>query len=179
MVEIVLVDTSFFFAYYNSEDSHHDSARNYFDNVVNPQTHPLGFLLTDYIFDELITLILIRTKNKTQAIFTGNSILNSQTLKVIYLKEETISKAWATNIPMDVPKISPSPRSLKEKTMEFNILYKKKNDWFIGHIQEYPDYESQGRNLDELRENLIEIYNDINQGLVPDAEPFHLMEVAI
>ena len=93
-MEIVLVDTSFLFAYYNSEDKHHDSARNYLDNVVKPQTHPLGFLLTDYIFDELITLILIRTKNKTQAIFTGNSILNSQTLKLIYLKEETISKAW-------------------------------------------------------------------------------------
>ena len=59
------------------------------------------------------------------------------------------------------------------------MFYKKKNDWFIGHIQEYPDYESQGRTLDELRENLIEIYNDINDGLVPDAEPFHLMEVAI
>ena len=66
-----------------------------------------------------------------------------------------------------------------KKTMEFNIFYKKKKDWFIGHIQEYPDYESQGRTLDELRENLIEIYNDINEGLVPDAEPFQLMEVAI
>ena len=85
----------FFFAYYNSEDKHHDSARNYFDNVVKSQTYSLGFLLTDYIFDELITLILIRTKNKAQAIFTGNSILNSQTLKLIYLKKETISKAWA------------------------------------------------------------------------------------
>ncbi len=47
--------------------------------------------------------------------------------------------------------------------MEFNIFYKKKKDWFIGHIQEYPDYESQGRTLDELRENLIEIYYDINE----------------
>ncbi|WDN89384.1 hypothetical protein BuS5_02352 [Desulfosarcina sp. BuS5] len=70
-------------------------------------------------------------------------------------------------------------RLLEKIIMEFNIFYKKNNDWFIGHIQEYPDYESQGRSLDELRENLIEIYNDINEGLVPDAEPFQLMEVAI
>jgi len=62
--------------------------------------------------------------------------------------------------------------------MEFKMLYKRKGGWYIGHIQEYPDYESQGNSLDELRENLIEIYNDINRGLVPDAEPFHLMEVA-
>ncbi|MBC2695072.1 MAG: type II toxin-antitoxin system HicB family antitoxin [Desulfobacteraceae bacterium] len=63
--------------------------------------------------------------------------------------------------------------------MKLNIVYKKEKKWFIGHIQEYPDYESQGKTVDELRENLIEIYNDINQGLVPDAEPFQLLEVAI
>jgi hypothetical protein len=63
--------------------------------------------------------------------------------------------------------------------MQFNMIYKKKKDWFIGHIQQYPDYESQGRSLDELRDNLVEIYNDIDQGLVPDAEPFQLMKVAV
>ena len=63
--------------------------------------------------------------------------------------------------------------------MKLNIVYKKEKEWFIGHIQEYPDYESQGKTVDELKENLIEIYNDINQGLVPDAEPFQLLEVAI
>ena len=63
--------------------------------------------------------------------------------------------------------------------MKLHIVYKKEKEWFIGHVQEYPDYESQGKTMDELKENLIEIYKDINQGLVPDAEPFHLLEVAI
>jgi predicted RNase H-like HicB family nuclease len=70
-------------------------------------------------------------------------------------------------------------RVRKETFMKLNIVYKKEKDWFIGHIQEYPDYESQGKTIDELRENLIEIYHDINKGLVPDAEPFQLLEVAI
>jgi len=26
--------------------------------------------------------------------------------------------------------------------MEFQMFYKKKGGWYIGHIQEYPDYES-------------------------------------
>ena len=47
--------------------------------------------------------------------------------------------------------------------MKLNIVYKKEKEWFIGHIQEYPDYESQGKTVDELKENLIEIYNDINK----------------
>ena len=53
--------------------------------------------------------------------------------------------------------------------MKINIIYKKEKEWFIGHIQEYPNYESQGTTVDELKENLIEIYKDINKGLVPDA----------
>ena len=63
--------------------------------------------------------------------------------------------------------------------MKLNIVYKKEKEWFIGHIQEYPDYESQGKTVDELKDNLIEIYNDINSGLVLDAEPFQLLVVAI
>ena len=63
--------------------------------------------------------------------------------------------------------------------MKTNIIYKKENKWYIGHIQEYPEYESQGKTLDELRNNLIEIYHDIQNGLVPDAEPFQLLEVAV
>ena len=33
----------------------------------------------------------------------------------------------------------------------------------IGYLQEYPDYESQGETVDELKENLIEIYYDIQR----------------
>ena len=63
--------------------------------------------------------------------------------------------------------------------MKLNIIYKEEKEWFVGHIQEYPDYESQGKTLDELKENLLEIYSDIKNGLVPDAVPFKLLEVAI
>ena len=63
--------------------------------------------------------------------------------------------------------------------MKLNVVYKKEKEWFIGQIQEYPVYESQGKTVDELKDNLIEIYNDINSGLVPDAEPFQLLVVAI
>jgi len=59
------------------------------------------------------------------------------------------------------------------------IIYKKKGRWFIGHIQEYPDYESQGETIEELKTNLLEIYHDISVGLVPDAEPFNVLEVAV
>ena len=63
--------------------------------------------------------------------------------------------------------------------MKINIVYKESNGWFVGHIQEYPDYESQGRTLEELKGNSVEIHDDISKGLVPDAERFQILEVAI
>ena len=63
--------------------------------------------------------------------------------------------------------------------MKINIVYKKEDGWFVGHVQEYPGYESQGNTLDELKENLLDIYEDINKGLVPDAKPSQLLEVEI
>ncbi len=63
--------------------------------------------------------------------------------------------------------------------MRISIVYKQEKGWLVGHIQEYPDDESQGKTLEELGDNLVEIYDDIRKGLVPDAEPFHILEAAI
>lgn len=63
--------------------------------------------------------------------------------------------------------------------MKISIVYKEENDWYIGHIQEYPDYESQGKTLDELKKNLLDIYNDIKQGLVPEVKPSKVLELNI
>ncbi|MCA1795839.1 MAG: hypothetical protein LC660_18575 [Desulfobacteraceae bacterium] len=38
------------------------------------------------------------------------------------------------------------------------IVYQKQGNWIVGHIQEYPDYETQGRTIEELKANLIDIY---------------------
>lgn len=59
------------------------------------------------------------------------------------------------------------------------IVHKIEDGWFVGHIQEYPDFESQGETLDELKENLIDIYNDIVNGLVPDAKPHQVLDIAV
>jgi len=45
-------------------------------------------------------------------------------------------------------------------TMKF-AYYQENNIW-VGWFEEYPDYRSQGKTLDELKENLKVIYEDIN-----------------
>lgn len=50
---------------------------------------------------------------------------------------------------------------------------------FVGHLQESPDFESKRGALDGLKENLLEIYRDIEKGFVPVAEALQLQELAI
>ena len=63
--------------------------------------------------------------------------------------------------------------------MKISIIYKEEDGWYVGHIQQYPDYESQGKTLDELKENLLDIYNDIKNGLVPDVKPSKVLELVV
>lgn len=93
-MELIFLDTSFLFAYYNQNDKHHQRAHHFFQEVIKNHSAEIGWVFTDYIFDELVTLILIRTKDKTKAIFTGKSLLNSQTIQLFYLKPETIDRSW-------------------------------------------------------------------------------------
>jgi hypothetical protein len=38
---------------------------------------------------------------------------------------------------------------------------------WIGYLEEYPDYMSQGESLEELKENLKDIYHDLTSGEIP------------
>ncbi|MHB8481483.1 MAG: type II toxin-antitoxin system VapC family toxin [Nitrospiria bacterium] len=91
-MELIYLDTSFLFAFYNRTDRYHRKAHQFFQEIISQQQ--VGWAYTDYIFDELLTLILIRNKDKTKAIFTGKSLLNSQTIQLFYLKPETINRSW-------------------------------------------------------------------------------------
>ena len=45
------------------------------------------------------------------------------------------------------------------ETLKF--IYYQENDMWVGWLEEYPDYRSQGTSLDELKENLKDIYEDL------------------
>ncbi len=47
------------------------------------------------------------------------------------------------------------------------FAYYQEDDMWIGWLEEYPDYWTQGSTLDELKKNLIDIYEDLTSGQVP------------
>jgi predicted RNase H-like HicB family nuclease len=46
------------------------------------------------------------------------------------------------------------------------VYYKDAGMW-IGWLEEYPDYRTQGRTLSELKENLKDIYEELTSGKIP------------
>lgn len=38
---------------------------------------------------------------------------------------------------------------------------------WLGYLEEYPDYMTQGETLQELEENLRDIYGDLTSGAIP------------
>ena len=45
--------------------------------------------------------------------------------------------------------------------------YWKDDNMWLGYFEEYPDYITQGETLEELQENLRDIYKELTSGSIP------------
>ncbi|HTY82157.1 MAG TPA: hypothetical protein VMB24_05195 [Dehalococcoidales bacterium] len=50
-----------------------------------------------------------------------------------------------------------------------NFVYYQEADMWVGWLEEFPDYHTQGASLDELKENLKDLYQDLSTGKIPNA----------
>jgi len=51
--------------------------------------------------------------------------------------------------------------------MKKKFIYYKEDDMWIGWLDEYPDYRTQGETLAELKDNLKDIYDELTSGRIP------------
>ncbi|MEO5350978.1 MAG: hypothetical protein H7836_15245 [Magnetococcus sp. YQC-3] len=63
--------------------------------------------------------------------------------------------------------------------MNLKIIYWKETDFYLGCLEEYPDYQTQGETLDELKKNIKDIYNDIQAKLIPNIKKASIMEIVV
>ena len=47
------------------------------------------------------------------------------------------------------------------------FVYWQEDDAWIGYLQDYPDYWTQGESLDDLKEHLEDLYRDLTSGEIP------------
>ena len=65
---------------------------------------------------------------------------------------------------------------LMMKTKKY--LYWEDEGMLIGYFEEYPDYMTQGETLEELKENLRDIYNELTTGSIPCVRKVDELEVS-
>ena len=46
-------------------------------------------------------------------------------------------------------------------------VYWQEEDMWLGYLEEYPDYWTQGQSLEDLRENLKDIFQELTSGNIP------------
>ena len=46
-------------------------------------------------------------------------------------------------------------------------VYWQEEDMWLGYLEEYPDYWTQGESLEELQENLKDIFQELTSGNIP------------
>jgi len=88
----VFLDTGFLIALKNEEDKNHAEAQQWMPRFLKNE---FGKIYTStFVFDEIVTLALVRIKNAEFAINIGSYILSSPRITIIDLSRKDFVKSW-------------------------------------------------------------------------------------
>ena len=88
----VFLDTGFFLAVKNKDDKNFQTAQSWMRRFLKNE---FGEIYTStFVFNELVTLALVRIKRSDFAINLGNYILKSKKIKIISFTDEDFKNSW-------------------------------------------------------------------------------------
>jgi predicted nucleic acid-binding protein len=88
----VFLDTGFILAIKNSDDVHHLEAQTWMKRFLKSE---FGTIYTStFVFDEVVTLALVRLKRADLAISLGKYILESRRINLVELSFEDFHQSW-------------------------------------------------------------------------------------
>lgn len=61
---------------------------------------------------------------------------------------------------------------------KIRFIYWKEEKFWIGYLEEFPDYLTQAESFEELQMNLRDLYNDLTSGKIPFVRKIAELEVA-
>lgn len=62
------------------------------------------------------------------------------------------------------------------KTIRY--IHWQDEDMWLGYLEDYPDYMTQGKTLEELQDNLKDIYDDLTGGHIPGVRKVAELQIA-
>ena len=63
--------------------------------------------------------------------------------------------------------------------IKFGYTYEMDGDFFVGYLDDYPEYLTQGEDLKDFEENLLDIYEMIQDGTLNVRQKHSVLEIAI
>jgi len=69
-------------------------------------------------------------------------------------------------------------KEIRDESMSTARFVYWQDDVWLGYLEEYPDYMTQGKALEELKENLKDIYDDLTSGAIPYVRKVAELEIA-
>ena len=88
---MIFIDSNVLIAYFNERDKNHNLAIKIISNIDKGKYDKP--VISDYIFSEIVTVTLLKKKEKKIAIEAGKEILKSK-IKIIKVNKEIFNKAW-------------------------------------------------------------------------------------
>ena len=57
-------------------------------------------------------------------------------------------------------------------------MYWQEKDYWLGYLEQYPDYWTQGESLEDLKQHLKDLYEDLSNERIPEARRVAELEVS-
>lgn len=61
--------------------------------------------------------------------------------------------------------------------MTTRYVYWQVEDMWLGYLEEFPDYWTQGTSLEDLEEHLKDLHNELTSGAIPNVRRIAELEV--
>jgi hypothetical protein len=61
---------------------------------------------------------------------------------------------------------------------KIRFVYWQDGDAWLGYLEEYPDYPTQGESLSDLQEHLSDLYKDLSSGVIPSVRKIAELQVS-
>lgn len=92
-MEEFFVDTTFLVARFNTRDASHADAMSFLGELADGTLGAFRLITTDYVFDEMVTAILARTRSHRRAAEAGRAILDSKAWRLEVLGRADFDRA--------------------------------------------------------------------------------------
>jgi hypothetical protein len=67
--------------------------------------------------------------------------------------------------------------NLSQRKIELKYTFEMDGDFYVGFLDDYPEFPTQGENLEDFQENLLDIYEMIQNGTLEVQQQHGVLEI--